>query len=493
MADYYDASGVARPVEDIAALATRRELTHVEGKLVFIMVGLPARGKSFIARKLQAFLSWLGFRCKTFNAGQSRRKEGQKLDRNLSEYTINQLDHGRAEFFNTANLEATKKREEIAMATLDELLMWLGDHGDIAIFDATNSNVARRSAVLRSVEGRTSSGTAGGPIRAVFVESICDNEEVLEANLLTKVRNSPDFRGIHEEAALADMRKRAAYYERTYQTVSDEEGTYIKVYNLSNKITANGVFGRMARSVIPYMMAIHIAHRPIFLVALPPQGDEFVCTERRDVAGETQGMSGVIQRLAAWARTLQSTSVGTPDNVGGQLRVFSSTKALKAANLVAATVGTRPKHLSGLNPLDRGCSTVNADSDNSKLEFNQRYEGGGESYADLVGRLEPCLLHLEAAMEPVLVIAHVFPCRVLRAYFLGLEVAKTLHEPASEGARALANANECVLELEPQMGGTYRERIHDLVAPPIADTGIAAADPKRRRVGEAMLAKCGNP
>jgi len=50
MADYYDASGVARPVEDIAALATRRELTHVEGKLVFIMVGLPARAQTRVDR-----------------------------------------------------------------------------------------------------------------------------------------------------------------------------------------------------------------------------------------------------------------------------------------------------------------------------------------------------------------------------------------------------------------------------------------------------------
>ena len=31
-------------------------------KLAVVMVGLPARGKTFVARKLQRYLSWLGYR-----------------------------------------------------------------------------------------------------------------------------------------------------------------------------------------------------------------------------------------------------------------------------------------------------------------------------------------------------------------------------------------------------------------------------------------------
>ena len=87
----------------------------------------------------------------------------------------------------------------------------------------------------------------------MFIESICDDAAVLESNLRAKVRSSPDFQGMDEDAALADMRERTAHYERAYHTVEDEEGSYIKMYNLSAKVTAKDVFGRLASSVLPYM------------------------------------------------------------------------------------------------------------------------------------------------------------------------------------------------------------------------------------------------
>jgi hypothetical protein len=43
-------------------------------RLLLVMVGLPARGKSFIARKLCRYLNWLGCSCKVFNLGSYRRQ-----------------------------------------------------------------------------------------------------------------------------------------------------------------------------------------------------------------------------------------------------------------------------------------------------------------------------------------------------------------------------------------------------------------------------------
>ena len=37
------------------------------------MVGLPARGKTYISRKICRYLSWLGYKCKVFNIGNYRR------------------------------------------------------------------------------------------------------------------------------------------------------------------------------------------------------------------------------------------------------------------------------------------------------------------------------------------------------------------------------------------------------------------------------------
>lgn len=37
------------------------------------MVGLPARGKTYISRKICRYLNWLGFKSRVFNIGNYRR------------------------------------------------------------------------------------------------------------------------------------------------------------------------------------------------------------------------------------------------------------------------------------------------------------------------------------------------------------------------------------------------------------------------------------
>src|SRR4051812_35202224 len=45
----------------------------VGAKLVVVMVGLPARGKSYITKKIQRYLSWQQHECRIFNVGSRRR------------------------------------------------------------------------------------------------------------------------------------------------------------------------------------------------------------------------------------------------------------------------------------------------------------------------------------------------------------------------------------------------------------------------------------
>lgn len=41
---------------------------------VIAMVGLPARGKTYISRKLTRYLNWVGLKTKVFNVGEYRRE-----------------------------------------------------------------------------------------------------------------------------------------------------------------------------------------------------------------------------------------------------------------------------------------------------------------------------------------------------------------------------------------------------------------------------------
>ena len=46
----------------------------MEVKHLICMVGLPARGKTYIAKKLSRYLNWIGINTSVFNMGEYRRK-----------------------------------------------------------------------------------------------------------------------------------------------------------------------------------------------------------------------------------------------------------------------------------------------------------------------------------------------------------------------------------------------------------------------------------
>ena len=48
----------------------------IDERVVIAMVGLPARGKSYISKAIVRYLQFLGVSCKLFNAGNKRRDQG---------------------------------------------------------------------------------------------------------------------------------------------------------------------------------------------------------------------------------------------------------------------------------------------------------------------------------------------------------------------------------------------------------------------------------
>src|SRR5688500_9168573 len=107
-------------------MGTRRSAT----RLALVMVGLPARGKTHIARRVVRYLSWLGYKTQVFNVGNYRR-----------EALGSQQPH---EFFDPANKEAADARAEVARRALGDMVAFLQADGEVGIYDATNSTRARR-------------------------------------------------------------------------------------------------------------------------------------------------------------------------------------------------------------------------------------------------------------------------------------------------------------------------------------------------------------
>ncbi|KAL8794075.1 MAG: hypothetical protein Q9195_003375 [Heterodermia aff. obscurata] len=243
----------------------------VGSKLVIVMVGLPARGKSYITKKITRYLNWLQHDTKIFNVGERRREVANGPSRpptakaqkrvqssTLSGISINgvimqkdllpppaltiqtpvdvqQHSNGHpddflsppamekltsdsqssrlrnlassidtpeakttshmgkdpssesrdqsAQFFDPENAAASKLREELAMATLDELLDYILDQGgSVGIFDATNSTLDRRKLIMERIRER-----AGPELGVLFLESLCIDENASSTASIMKL------------------------------------------------------------------------------------------------------------------------------------------------------------------------------------------------------------------------------------------------------------------------------------------------------------------
>ncbi|CAJ2511558.1 Uu.00g071830.m01.CDS01 [Anthostomella pinea] len=270
----------------------------VAAKLVIIMVGLPARGKSYITKKLRRYLAWQQHNTKIFNVGNRRRianvaspmkQRDNPMDTPRQAATLllngdgahpespeqHELpssgqdekngapnDHS-AKFFDPKNAEASRQREAMAMGTLDELLDYLlCGGGSVGILDATNSTVERRQALFDRIKARE-------PMLGIlFIESVCQNPDLLEANMRLKL-SGPDYRDKDPVKSLADFKERVKAYESAYVPLGDYEEDhgmqYIKMIDVGKKLTHFGLGGFLSSNIAHYLSSFNLSPRQIWI------------------------------------------------------------------------------------------------------------------------------------------------------------------------------------------------------------------------------------
>lgn len=151
-------------------------------------------------------------------------------------------------------------RHAAAEAAVVDMIKWFQEEGGIvAVLDATNSSKARRRWVHQRCEANN--------IETLYVESKCDNEDTIMANILEVKTTSPDYEGQDPEVAVQDFRNRIRNYEKVYETIDEDEKdlTYVKLIDVGKQVIINQIQDYLQSRVVYYLMNLHIRPRSIWL------------------------------------------------------------------------------------------------------------------------------------------------------------------------------------------------------------------------------------
>ncbi|RMZ85247.1 hypothetical protein DV738_g317, partial [Chaetothyriales sp. CBS 135597] len=390
------------------AVQMKKQISDDTRQVVLIMVGLPARGKSLIAGKVKRYLRWTSVKAEVFNVGKYRRNDNPHPD---------------AKFFDVNNAEGEKARRAAAEAAVADMLNWFKDpNNKVAILDATNTTKARRKWIHEAI--------TEAKLLHLFVESKCDDENLIMHNILEVKTTSPDYIGQDPEEAARDFRDRIKNYERVYQTIDESEKhlTYVKITNIGHQVTINQVQDYLQSRLVYYLTNLHIKPRSIWLSR---HGES-----EYNLEGKIGGDANISERGERYARMLPELvrRSGLPKDK--PLTIWTSTlkRTGQTSRYLEQELGWEKLEWKALDELDSGvCDGMTyaeiardfpedfqaRDDD----KFNYRYRGG-ESYRDVVIRLEPIIMELERS-ENVLIITHQAVVRCIYAYFMDIDQSQS--------------------------------------------------------------------
>ncbi|ESL09275.1 6-phosphofructo-2-kinase/fructose-2,6-biphosphatase [Trypanosoma rangeli SC58] len=235
--------------------------------LVVCMVGLPGRGKSFIAHRLSRYLNWKGVPCRVFNAGSYRRQ------------LLGVEGTADAGFFDPNNVKGSQLREKMAQLACEDLLEFISQHRTaVGVFDATNTTRARRRHLMEFFT--SASKQRNVECRVVFIESICTDENIITENILRSKCGNDDFKNVGDiSGVITSFRSRIAEYEKVYEPLDRAEDlSFVRIVNVKQHVVVQNIPCGLASRIAFFLLNLHPVAYPVY-IALP---------------GETEGESNHI-------------------------------------------------------------------------------------------------------------------------------------------------------------------------------------------------------
>jgi Fructose-2,6-bisphosphatase len=264
----------------------------------------------------------------------------------------------------------------------------------------------------------------------IWVESICTDDKIIENNIKSAKLSNPDYKGVDPDQAIKDFLERIEQYKKKYEELSEEtdgeDCSFVKLYNVGKRVVVNNINGYLASKVVSYLMNLHVNPHPIYLVK----------------AGETQfllenrlgGDAPLTENGKKYAKALNEffKKEKSEGKITEGTKIFTSTLQRTTQTAQAIDIGCKIHKMRILDELNYGvCEGFSLKELEEKYptELSERKADKlryrflrGESYLDLIHRIEPVIFEIEKSKEPVIVVADTSVLRCFYAYFSKHEI-----------------------------------------------------------------------
>jgi broad specificity phosphatase PhoE len=247
---------------------------------------------------------------------------------------------------------------------------------------------------------------------------------------------------------VVDFHQRIAHYRSTYSPVADSEGSFVKLVDAGRQVVVNEMKGYLPARLVFFLMHLHPVRRRIWLT----RHGESTFNVLGRIGGDTPLTAKGRAYASALARFMEERRGTGPEPI-----VLTSTlqRTLETASLLPFRA--LPSRI--LDEIDAGiCDGLTYEEIREQMpdeyssrkadKFRYRYPRG-ESYSDVIQRLEPVIVEIERQDRPVLVVAHQAVLRAIYSYFAGIPQDECPH---------LEIKLHTVIELSPAESGYDEER-----------------------------------
>mmetsp|Transcript_19691 Transcript_19691/g.23423 ORF Transcript_19691/g.23423 Transcript_19691/m.23423 type:complete len:535 (+) Transcript_19691:57-1661(+) len=417
-----------RPV----AHTTMGGLSNTLETIALVMVGVPGRGKTAVASRTARYLKFFhGMECEVFNIGDQRRESAGFMSQ--SDYSF-------------TDEESIARRKKYSDLALNELKLFLLKPGRIGIFDGSNITPDRRLNVYSELKKL-------GKVNVIFVELISDETMVDEKHMARD--DSAGSLGID---LIEDYRQRVNHYLKVYEPIAsgplddiEHSYSYIKCIDHGKQVILNKIDGYMPGRIAQFITnCCHCYWRSDKKLYISRHGQS-----EYNAQGRIGGDSGLTEMGEKYALALKDFAVShitrdpnDPDRVV-PCRLWTST--LKRTRQTARHIPSPtimvdgypwvqmlPRVFSNLDEIYAaacdGMTYANIEERfakeaalRKKDKLSYRYPRG-ESYLDVIQRLEPLIQEIERHRESLLIVGHQGVLRMVYAFYAGIDRNDAPHQ-----------------------------------------------------------------